>query len=182
MKIAIFLGAILAVTYIMTISRAKEENSGENKMTDKKENKLIKDAKVTFSEEELKNKLTPEQFKITQQCGTEPAFTGKYYAHKENGTYLCVVCGNKLFSSDTKYESGSGWPSFFKPIDSNSIDETVDTTFGMHRTELKCADCGAHLGHVFTDGPNPTGLRYCINSGSLDFKKDTSSTTENKKE
>lgn len=113
--------------------------------------------------------LTPEQRQITQEKGTERAFTGKYWDLKADGTYSCVVCGEDLFGSDTKYDSGSGWPSFYKPVAPDRVKENFDTSHGMRRTEVVCKNCGAHLGHVFTDGPKPTGLRYCINSGSLSF-------------
>jgi peptide-methionine (R)-S-oxide reductase len=122
--------------------------------------------------EELKKKLTPEQYRITQECGTEAPFTGKYWDNHETGMYHCVVCDAPLFSSQTKYESGSGWPSFYAPVDGGNIREKRDTSHGMIRTEIVCAKCGAHLGHVFDDGPNPTGLRYCTNSGSLQFYKE----------
>ncbi len=118
---------------------------------------------------DLKNKLTPEQYPVTQEKGTERAFTGKYWDTKTPGTYKCVVCGEELFNSDTKYDSGSGWPSFYQPADKSKVDEHTDRTYGMTRTEVTCGKCGAHLGHVFPDGPRPTGLRYCINSASLDL-------------
>jgi methionine-R-sulfoxide reductase len=118
---------------------------------------------------DLKDKLTPEQYHVTQEKGTERAFTGKYWDTKTPGTYKCVVCGEELFSSDTKYDSGCGWPSFYQPADKAKIDEHTDRSYGMTRTEVTCGKCGAHLGHVFPDGPRPTGLRYCINSASLDL-------------
>ena len=121
-------------------------------------------------EDEWKLKLTPEQFKVLRQCGTEPPFTGKYVHHKANGTYVCAACGNELFSSETKFESGSGWPSFWDQFSEDSVEKRIDRSHGMKRIEVVCKKCGGHLGHVFEDGPNPTGLRYCINSLSLDFK------------
>jgi methionine-R-sulfoxide reductase len=124
------------------------------------------------TEAEWKKQLTPEQYHVTRQAGTEPAFTGKYWDMHDDGTYHCVCCDAKLFSSGTKFESGSGWPSFYAPIDNNNLKMIDDTTHGMRRTEVQCAQCGAHLGHVFPDGPKPTGLRFCMNSASLDFKKE----------
>ncbi len=114
--------------------------------------------------------LSPEQFKVLRECGTEPPFTGKYVNHKNDGIYVCAGCGNELFSSDTKYESGSGWPSFWNQTSENSTERRIDNSSGMKRIEIICKKCGGHLGHVFDDGPNPTGLRYCVNSLSLDFK------------
>ena len=125
--------------------------------------------KVTKTEEEWKKQLTPEQFEVARRKGTERAFTGKYWNLHDDGVYRCVCCGNELFTSDTKFDSGTGWPSFAKPIAEGKVRTEVDTSYGMRRVEVLCAKCNAHLGHVFDDGPRPSGLRYCVNSASLDF-------------
>ena len=127
--------------------------------------------KITKSETEWATCLTPDEYRVLREKGTEMAFTGKYYKYKEYGTYVCAACDYKLFSSDTKYDSGTGWPSFYMALDKDRILEKKDKTFGMVRTEILCARCESHLGHLFPDGPRPSGLRYCINSISLDFKK-----------
>lgn len=123
------------------------------------------------TEAEWRKELTPEQYHVLREKGTERAFTGALYQNHEDGRYHCAGCGALLFESDTKYESGSGWPSFYNPADSEAVETHEDTSFGMRRIEVTCARCGGHLGHVFPDGPRPTGLRYCINSASLAFKK-----------
>jgi peptide-methionine (R)-S-oxide reductase len=129
------------------------------------------EAKVVKTDEEWKQSLSPEQYQILRKAGTERPYTGKYWNKKDDGTYVCAGCGQELFTSTTKFDSGCGWPSFYEAIDSGKVVERTDDSHGMRRTEVVCSRCGGHLGHVFDDGPNPTGLRYCINSESLHFEK-----------
>jgi len=127
--------------------------------------------KTQRTDEEWKKILSPEQYRVLRECGTERAFTGRYWDNKAEGVYVCAGCKTPLFDSSTKYDSGSGWPSFYQAVDTGHVSTKVDSTLGMVRTEVLCARCGGHLGHRFPDGPQPTGQRYCINSASLDFKQ-----------
>ena len=140
-------------------------------MNDFSDTRAAETGDLPQSDEEWKEILTPEQYRVLRQKGTEYAFTGKYWNHHEDGTYACAACGQELFKSDTKFESGCGWPSFYDALDQGSVCFEHDHTHGMSRTEVLCSRCGGHLGHVFEDGPRPTGQRYCINSASLNFQK-----------
>ncbi|TGK26230.1 peptide-methionine (R)-S-oxide reductase [Leptospira yasudae] len=159
--------SIIAVTFLFA---GCHDTNGDSDSKNKKGGKMKYE--VNKSDEEWKKELTPEEYRILRQKGTEMAFTGALYKNHDKGTYVCAACGAVLFSSETKYESGSGWPSFYQPAKEGAIDEERDTSHGMTRVEVLCSKCGGHLGHVFQDGPRPTGLRYCINSASLKFKKE----------
>lgn len=148
-------------------NNSKKNNSTFDKDTIKHEFQVKK------TDDEWKKELSPEQYRVLRQEATELAFSGKYNDHKEEGVYYCAGCGNEVFSSETKFESGTGWPSFYAPISENNIGTRIDKAFGMTRTEVHCIRCGGHLGHVFEDGPKPTGLRYCLNSAALGFLKKT---------
>ena len=160
-----FFFVIIALT---SFSSSFCQSKKDQLVYEKSKNKVYE---VQKTESEWKQILSPEEFNVLREKGTEYAFTGKYYEFKEKGTYHCAGCGNELFDSKTKYDSGSGWPSFYKPINQSAVDIEIDKTLGMVREEILCSKCGGHLGHVFNDGPEPTGLRYCVNSVSLQFEK-----------
>ena len=159
--------AILIITFSLAACNGSSQNNQNTKPKSTMENK----DKVIKTDEEWKKVLSPQQYQVLREKGTERPFTGKYYLHTEKGIYVCAACGAELFRSDTKFDAGCGWPSFSDVVDSSKVVYTKDKSLGMIRTEITCARCGGHLGHVFDDGPTPTHLRYCINSVSIDFKK-----------
>lgn len=161
---------IILVTFILLSCTMRDMKSNRINELDGGKDSTKKEFEVVKTEEEWKKQLTPEQYYVLRQKGTERPFSGKFELHEKEGMYTCAACGNELFSSSTKFNSGCGWPSFFASLDSTRIKYVTDESHGMSRTEIMCARCGGHLGHVFDDGPAPTGLRYCVNSLSLEFK------------
>lgn len=154
---------------VIAISLMACNGNSQNKETPKQTNKMNNSDKVVKTDEEWKKVLSPQQYEVLREKGTERPYTGKYYLSTEKGVYVCAACGAELFKSDTKFDAGCGWPSFSDVVDSSKVVYTKDNSLGMTRTEITCARCGGHLGHVFDDGPAPTHLRYCINSVSIDF-------------
>lgn len=171
MKYYSFIVMLCSILLFAQCSNA-QKNTGMEQKKDNPYYSRTSDEKLNISDDEWKEILPRDVYSIARKEGTEPAFTGKYVKNHEDGKYYCAVCGNPLFSSDTKFESGSGWPSFYKPLNENSVIEKSDRSHGMVRTEIECARCGSHLGHVFNDGPKPTGMRYCMNGTVLDFDKE----------
>ncbi|MFO0363013.1 MAG: peptide-methionine (R)-S-oxide reductase MsrB [Flavobacteriales bacterium] len=163
--------SILPLCILVALSACGQQQSIPTQSQTPSNSHPMSDLK-TRSDEDWKNVLTSEEYRVMREHGTERAFTGEFWDHHEHGTYTCAACGEPLFASSTKFDSGTGWPSYFQPVNDSCVEETRDTSYGMIRREVHCAKCGGHLGHVFEDGPRPTGLRYCINSVSLDFVKE----------
>ncbi len=160
--------AFLLITFCLAACNGNSQNNNQNQ---KPKSTMNSNDKVVKTDEEWKKVLSPQQYEVLREKGTERPFTGKYYLNTEKGIYVCAACGTELFRSETKFDAGCGWPSFSDVLDSSKVVYTKDNTLGMSRTEITCARCGGHLGHVFDDGPKPTGLRYCINSVSIELKK-----------
>jgi len=170
-RIGMTLAILLSAWACGESRRSLESRNGSDPGRDTVQEKTAGGDKVVLTDEEWRKKLTPEQYHVLRKKGTERAFSGKFWDSKKEGTYLCAACGQELFSSSTKFDSGTGWPSFYQPISKESVENQDDSSFFMMRTEVHCGRCGSHLGHVFDDGPKPTGLRYCINSVSLDLQE-----------